>query len=671
MNRFLIGWKALRELGPQPLLLMARYQLGLRSGWYRRQTGKTQRVDTGLVRTGLLPLPTDDQLQAILWAGSQGDESVGELLAEAEEIVAGRARLFGGQSRPLQLAPGGALEHWTRTGHTTPATAGDESAGDIKFIWEPTRFGWACTLARAYRLNGDERYAEAFWRHLEVFLQANPPYLGPNWISAQEVALRLIHLVLAAQVFAGAEQSNLPRLQRLAQAIGDHAGRIPPTLVYARAQNNNHLLSEAAALVTAGLALPDDRRAPDWLRLGRRWFRQGLLTQVSPDGEYSQHSTNYHRLALQLGLWLAAIDPEPLPPECAARLAWMTGWLQALIDPVSGETPNLGPNDGASILPLCGRPFSDYRPVLQAARAAFTGVESLSSGAGDELRLWLPARHAATGLPARSADTPCRLANPDGYSWASLRVVSFPRGGNRPGHADLLHLDLWWRGLNLASDPGTYLYNGQAPWENALTGAGVHNTVKVNGQDQMTRAGRFLYLDWAQARLVESQPGEGGSLLRVAARHDGYRRLGVSHWRMVDASCPGHWHVEDLLFPLDASLAGLHAPFRLRLHWLLPDWPWELTGSLLALQSPHGPVQLRVTCNPTGRPEQDDRPPEVELWRGGELLSSRPALPPGVSVPTLGWRAPTYGVKIQALSFAVTVEGSAPLTLTSEWILPE
>jgi hypothetical protein len=82
-------------------------------------------------------------------------------------------------------------------------------------------------------------------------------------------------------------------------------------------------------------------------------------------------------------------------------------------------------------------------------------------------------------------------------------------------------------------------------------------------------------------------------------------------------------------------------------------------------------VQLRVTCNPTGRPEQDDRPPEVELWRGGELLSSLPALPLDAAAPTLGWRSPTYGVKIPALSFAVTVEGSVPLTLTSEWALPE
>ena len=81
-------------------------------------------------------------------------------------------------------------------------------------------------------------------------------------------------------------------------------------------------------------------------------------------------------------------------------------------------------------------------------------------------------------------------------SWAYLRTAQFT---SRPSHADQLHLDLWWRGLNIARDAGTYLYNAPAPWDNSLTTTLVHNTVTINGRDQMTRAGRFLYLDWVNA----------------------------------------------------------------------------------------------------------------------------------------------------------------------------
>jgi hypothetical protein len=668
MNRIQLVFKALQELGPGLLLLYARYQAGLRTGWYRRQTGKPPRVTSGLVRTNLLQPPTNIKLSSTL------GQSAAALLSEADEIVDGRIRLFGGEPQSMHLEAPGPLQHWTRCQERSPQMDTGAPAQDIKFTWELARFGWACTLGRAYRLSGDERYAAAFWGHLEAFLDANPPYLGPHWLSAQEAALRLIALVFAAQVFAGSEQATLKRLQRLAQAVGDHAARIPPTLVYALAQNNNHLLSEATGLITAALALPEDPRAGDWQRLGWRWFRQGLLGQVAPDGEYCQHSTNYHRLVLQLGLWLAAINPEALPAECSARLAWMTGWLAEIVDPQSGQAPNLGPNDGAYILPLTMSPFEDYRPVLQAAQAAFTGQSSLPAGSLDEMGLWLAPRHHPnpTDWPKRRNTGPLVLRSPDGQSWATLRstiyssVTDSQTPTSRPGHADQLHLDLWWRGLNLAGDAGTYLYNAPPPWDNALTGTALHNTITVNGLDQMTRAGRFLYLDWAQARLIESQAGEDHNLQRVAARHDGYHRLGLAHLRLVDCGQAGRWLIEDLLMRSDAALARQKAPFQLRLHWLLPDWPWELQGTHLSLESPYGRVELRIESDPAILSGLDGPYPTAALVRAGVLLrGSTPVVP-----PTWGWRSLTYGVKIPALSFAVTIEAPAPLSITSEWILP-
>jgi len=86
---------------------------------------------------------------------------------------------------------------------------------------------------------------------LEQFLAANPPYLGLNWVSAQEAALRLLALSFAWQVFADSANSHAGRVGLLARSIAFHAARIPPTLPYSRSQNNNHLLSEAVGLYTA------------------------------------------------------------------------------------------------------------------------------------------------------------------------------------------------------------------------------------------------------------------------------------------------------------------------------------------------------------------------------------------------------------------------------------
>ena len=42
-------------------------------------------------------------------------------------------------------------------------------------------------------------------------------------------------------------------------------------------------------------------------------------------------------------------------------------------------------------------------------------------------------------------------------SWMLAHAEDFKE---RPGQADQLHVDLWWRGLNIARDAGSYLYFG-------------------------------------------------------------------------------------------------------------------------------------------------------------------------------------------------------------------
>ena len=196
-----LALKALRELGPQKLGLFALYRSGLKSGYFRWVTPEIRQttIESGqpsAVSNPLLDLPNRDAMMEII-----GPEGLSQLKAEADEIVEGRVRLFGGQPVPLNLAPPGELSHWTdyaRGKFAFPSSSISQSPShpipDIKYIWEPARFGWAFTLGRAYHLTNNESYPEAFWCYFEIFQDANPVNQGPDWESAQEVALRLIAL---------------------------------------------------------------------------------------------------------------------------------------------------------------------------------------------------------------------------------------------------------------------------------------------------------------------------------------------------------------------------------------------------------------------------------------------------------------------------------------------
>lgn len=646
--RALKAGKAAAHLGFSRVFWYAVYQAGLRSGYFRRASLPVDFQALVLTLHSPYRLPERDRLSALL---NGQPELARELLAEAEEITAGQVRLFGGAPVALSLTPPDASHHWTFY-EGRPDRAGVE---DFKLIWEPARFGWVYPLGRAYLLTGDERFPAVFWEYLETFCRANPPNRGPNWLSAQEVALRLLGLLFAARVFQASAQATPERISHLAGVIATHARRIPLTLSYARAQNNNHLLTEALGLIAAGAALTGYPEASGWGRLGAHWMNRALEEQIERGGVYTQHSMNYHRLMLHSALQ-AEMFGHSFSATAARRLGEATTWLLAQVDPTSGRAPNLGANDGANIFPLSSGGFADYRPVGQAAARAFLKRRAFPPGPWDELGLWSgqgePSEETLPPLP------PCRsvfrLGDPS--AWATLRAANFHQ---RPSHADQLQVDLWWKGENLALDAGTYRYTAPSPWDNALSGTTVHNTVTVNGLDQMQRAGRFLWLDWAQAELVEPG-GPGGEVLQ--ARHAGYARLGVIHSRSLSRVAPGQWKVRDDLLP--APNLAQQAEYTFTLHWLLPDYPWHLDDFQLRLLHPRG-GQIRLTLA-AEQPGKAGSPPQISLVRAGKVLAGTDP-----TAPILGWVSPTYNHRVPALSLRMVVKSSLPFRFTSEWILAD
>lgn len=679
-SRLLLVVKALGELGPSQLGLFALYRFGLHTGYYQRQ------LSASLTRLSSLNLGNHLKLHACL-PGLPDRESLFKLLGDqiaqvyqqADEIVREEVRLFGNPPVPLELSQPQPLKDWG----CYELGRNQVSDQDIKFIWEPGRFGWAARLAMAYHLSHDERYTEAFWSYTDRFLISNPPFLGPHWSSAQEVAIRLVAFAFAIQIFIQSDHTSSERLDSLAKTIAIHAERIPPTLAYARSQNNNHLITEALGLYTASALLPEHPLAPKWHKLGWDWLQYAFQTQISPDGTYTQHSTNYHRLMLQAALWAFAVHDhsyknEEIPQEMLSRLDASTHWLWKLVDPQSGRVPNLGHNDGAYILPLTVRPYYDYRPVIYAAAQTFLHSNLEPEGAWNDMGYWLcippdPNRteigfnfwHETQNTKDLQTQSPYIIQNQGNASWATLRVAEFH---SRPAHADQLHLDLWWRGLNLAQDPGTYLYNSPPPWKNSLTSALVHNTVTIDGQEFMFRAGRFLYLDWAQAKVASFQAYPDGSYNSLTAQHNGYRKINVLHSRKVTTYADGHWEVID---HLDGPPGSLHSA---RLHWLLPDWEYEILEAseksifpcfTVRIRSPYGWISLKIGSSSPLENLQMHPTINVQLARAGTLLFGT-----GKISPIAGWTSPTYGDKIPALACILEVSKFFPIELKSEWILP-
>jgi asparagine synthase (glutamine-hydrolysing) len=502
---------------------------------------------------------------------------------------------------------------------------------DIKFIWEASRFSMVYTLVRAYASTRDEKFAEAFWELIQTWAEANPPNTGPNWMDGQEAALRLMAWTFGFYAFMDSPSTTPKRIRQFTVMVAAHAERIYKNIAYAVSTHSNHTISEAFGLWLVGILFPELKNAEKYFALGRKLLEQEATAQIFPDGTYSMYSLNYHRFVLHIYLCMMRLGELNQSPRAASNLIYQAisssiEYLSQLIDPKTGQMPVYGSNGGALVLPLNNCDFTDYRPLLQLGSYLTRGTGLFASGAWDEPLFWLfgaEALKAKVNAPPQTnqeyADGGVYLLR-DSQSKAIIHCTDFR---SRPSHADQLHVDLWWQGVNIACDAGTYLYSGKGVWRNGLARTLVHNTVTVDHQDQMKMVSRFTWTNWAKGKVLQLNEK------MWQGEHDGYKRLAdpVNHKRTVLSLGEDRWLVVD---HLNGKQSHYYA-----LHWLLADFPYEHQESLLLLSIDS--IKYKV---------------HVGLVEGKSAFSIVRADPNS----TRGWRSRYYGDKEPAISILLETD---------------
>lgn len=491
----------------------------------------------------------------------------------------------------------------------------DAALGDIKAVWEASRFDWLLAMAQRAALGAtDELERLNLW--LADWSRSNPPFFGVNWKCGQEASIRVMHLSLAALLL---DQALKPE-PSLIELVELHLARIGPTIGYAIGQQNNHATSEAAALFIGGSWLNRCGIASGarFARLGRRQLDAQARRLIGRDGSFSQHSLVYHRVVLDsyclAEVWRRRFGLPRFAPETLERMSAATRWLSQLTDRGTGDGPNYGSNDGSRLMGLTEPGYRDFRPTLQCAAALFLDRRAIvQEGSWDQPLHWL-----GISAPIAQLEEPRSVSLDDGglhvlRKGRAVAYLRYPRFRFRPSQADALHLDLWLDGSNVLRDAGTLSYNSIPDESGYFSGTAAHNTVQFDGRDQMPRLGRFLFGAWLKAKDVRMVASSGDAVEAAA----GYRDWqGAEHHRSVRLE-KNRLHCVDCV--------GGRARVAV-LRWRLRPGEWRLEGNRLT----NGELELTIESDPD---------PRISLRDGWQSLfylqkSSLPVVEVEMRVPT-------------------------------------
>lgn len=491
-------------------------------------------------------------------------EQVTDILHRADQIVQHRFDLLGYRD----LAYGSPIDWHSDRVHKKRAPnriwyriqyLDFAEVGDSKVTWELNRHQQLVTLAKAYHLAGDSRFAEELVRQWYHWQAVNPYPVGVNWTSSLEVAFRALSWLWVRALLLETPHWTKEFSRDLLHALAV-SGRHIEHYLSTYFSPNTHLLGEGVALFFIGTLCPALRSANRWRERGWRIVLNAAKHQVYADGLHFEQSVYYHVYALDFFLHaalLAAQNGMATPPEFEATIARMIDALATICR--ARLAPRFGDDDGGRLFdPLRNRAEHLLDPLATGAVLfGRSDLKALSGGLCEET-LFLLGRAGARRYDEIRNEPPVMdsKALTDGgiYIMASgesvpqqLIVDAGPQGSLSAGHghADALSVQLIVGGRALLTDPGTFEYVGDGPERNRFRGTAAHNTLVVDGRDQSDPAGPF---GWERlTRTTAERWITGQTFDFFAGRHDGYERLEspVSHRRQVLHKKNEFWMIRD------------------------------------------------------------------------------------------------------------------------------
>lgn len=445
-------------------------------------------------------------------------------------------------------------KHWSEINDFNPLN------GDIKYVWEKSRFSYLLTIMR-YDYHFNEDHSAFVFAEIEHWINANPINQGPNWKCSQEISLRIFNWMYLLTFYKNANALTEKLFDKIQNVIYWSLHHVNHHINFSRiAVRNNHAITETLALAVSEMLFPFIPETQKWAKEGRKWIEQEIDYQVYEDGTFLQFSMNYNRVLVQLlsfGIAITEKNNKPFSAKFYSKAYKTLNFLYQCLQKENGFLPNYGANDGALFFPLTDSNYRDYRPQLNTLHQLLTGEDLFENKDIQEDSFWvLNNRSTQQNFKKLEQEIGTISFNQGGYYICRTEYsFTFVRCGShkdRPSHADNLHMDIWVKGENILRDSGTYKYNTDKSTVDYFTGTNGHNTVMVDNYSQMFKGSRFIWFYWSQCIAAKWTEDYDNYIFNGSISAFRYLNKKAVHNRMVKISKRHkHWIVKDEVLQLD------------------------------------------------------------------------------------------------------------------------
>ncbi len=404
---------------------------------------------------------------------------------------------------------------------------------DIEWLILLHKFYFTKDLGAAYEYTGDEKYAEK-WVELLLSWIENVP---EGFINSQVTGRRVQQWVLSYRYFISQKPSPAIRPYFLIEFL---RSIYLQTLYLTKnlTDEGNHRTIELYAIFLIATLFPEMRDAEWFLAFSKEEILKNMQQDLLLDGVQRELSPDYHHTVLKNYLRireLASLNQISLPIECDNLIKKALEFSLYVHKP-DGFIPAVSDGDRNSYLSLFKKGFEYYR--------------------NENLLYALSRGKEGTPPPCRSKgfrESGYYILRSDWMEKPYDEGLYFffdcgPLGAGSHGHYDLLNFEMAAYGHSLIVDPGRYTYSEESDdgvnWRKTFKGTAYHNTVLVDGKDQISyRRGKPIDRE-PKAVLKEFTTAEGFDFIAGRAVSHEYP---VVHDRNVFFLPPEYWIISDRL----------------------------------------------------------------------------------------------------------------------------